>query len=177
MNKIVFLQELREIVDQQAKRIDQFEALRASPSAEIPSVADLVKNVQTEHRMQVRKEKNLVIYGTVPEGKDVELVSEILVELDNVKGKFYVKRIGGKKDGSGEQIMLLMCENIEMKNSILRKSRNLKDNSKFSSVFIYPDLTKEERLAGYLLRQEFAKQRVEQPDSEWVIKKGEVKRK
>ena len=82
-----------------------------------------------------------------------------------------VARLGSLS--SGKNRLLRVCLNdIETRQAILRNATKLKQNEKYSGIYINPDLTPAQQEANYKLRKERREQRAKGIDA--VIYRGEV---
>ena len=87
-----------------------------------------------------------------------------------------VVRLGKKRDDDKPRPLLIRLGSEKEKWSILGRSKNLRNSSKYGNIYIARDMTKEERKDDFTLRQDLKKKK-ERGDNSWVIKNGKVIKK
>ena len=79
-----------------------------------------------------------------------------------------VARIG-RVAGARPRLLRIKCQNINVKLSLLRQSKKLRDSTRFRNVYINPDLTNQQRAKSAELRSELKRRR---ENGEKVIIRG-----
>ena len=134
------------------------------------------KTLRTVVKSVVREEdrtRNVIMFG-LEEKKNEDvgaLVHEVMEEI-GLKPTLEVSRIG--KIGSNRPVKVKFSTPTTAL-QILGQAKRLKDSAKFSSVFIRPDRSVEERAQNKLLVQELHRRRDEQPTKRHFIRGGEVR--
>ena len=123
----------------------------------------------SEAALRHQKRKYLVMTGlseqttgTVKEREEMDrrLIEEITksIGVENFLPT-HVSRIGGLS-GPKARLLRFKCNNESEKFNILRKARGLKNHTRFSGVYINPDLTYEQRRNSRKLRNELKERRL-----------------
>ena len=140
------------------------------------SVTTVVRQIKQEERYQAQCTNNLVIKGlqvkddseenkTADDATMKALTQEIGVSLDGVR--FKTKRVGRVSPGNTQLLILTVPKNT--KAEIMRNKWELAQTEQWKNVFISPDLTRDQRLAEFTMRQELRRLRAAEPDKEWYI--------
>ena len=104
---------------------------------------------------------------------DMQLVNDIAKEIGVDLGGIEVsaKRLG-KINSNGYQLLCVKM-NLEKREEMLEKAKNLAGVQGYEGVFIQPDLSKTER-NGFKLREERRKMQIENPGKSFIIRRGNV---
>lgn len=134
-----------------------------------------------KHDQDIRK-NNLIISGiplpddiTTILAHDTEVVNEIANDLNITMplADIKIKRLG-KIDEQKRQKILITLPN-ELRDSLLKKARYLRQLNRWDNVYISPDLTRDQQQVQYLLRCELRKKRIDEPDRKWMIYNNQIK--
>lgn len=120
------------------------------------------QDITGEVTQRLSRRQNIIISGLPEVVSDTlaERLQHDLATLESILKELGVTcsdavssahRIGKIQDGKF-RLLRVICSTVEYKSQILRVSRNLKKSEKFSSIFINPDQTYEERRERKKLR-------------------------
>lgn len=121
------------------------------------------------------RSRNLVIYGVQETSGEVlsEKSSEIFLEIGEKPAVKDSCRIGVKRGEAPRPVKLSMSSS-DVVQQILRKARLLREKKGYSTVYICPDRTVEERMAYKKLLVELKSKRKAEPDKFFTIRNYEV---
>ena len=148
--------------------------------------------IQVSEALEDQKEKeekrNNIILFNVPEtiksdektefSQDLETIKEIIsvvhpnADTVALSGK-NVMRLGGRRDGKVRPIKIQFQEDFT-KGKVFRNSAKLRSSEKFGKVNISGDKTKKELEADRLLREKLMAARLEKPDDDLIIYRGNI---
>ena len=135
------------------------------------NIVSAVKTVNAEDD----RSRNVVLFGvTEEEGENAKCkVIEILGKLDEKPQILDSKRIGQRASGTTRPIKFSVksCATVFQ---ILRKAKRLKDIDGCKTIFIAPDRTLDERISRKKLVSELEEKRQSDPNSHYLIRKGEI---
>lgn len=135
------------------------------------NIVSAVKTVNAEDD----RSKNVVLFGVKEdEGENVKSkVTEILGKLEEKPQILDSKRIGQRAAGTTRPIKFSVksCATVFQ---ILRKAKRLKDIDGCKTIFIAPDRTLDERISRKKLVSELKEKRKSDPNSRYLIRKGEI---
>ena len=132
------------------------------------SYLTMTKTIKEEDLVQEaiqreRKKKTALIVRGIPEnGKDREEIHHILDTLemtDEFKQTPQPTRLGQQNERGNSRPIKIECETTEQKYMLLKRSKTLERHESTREVYIGPDLTRKERLAGRDLRDELKTRR------------------
>ena len=174
---------------------EQIAAVTSTVKTEIKSFADVLgsgsgtvisqKNIEKAVKTAVVEQErlhNVMLYCMeesqsidpgVSQESDREQVAEVMHEIGVVSGNVLVERVGERKDDSHRPVRVIFERKEEVTN-VLARARRLKDSENFSSVFLGPDRTVEERKAHRKLVDELKVKRTQSPDMIFYIKENAV---
>ena len=172
---------------------EQIAEMKTSVKSEFKSWADVVsktcnstavitpKCIKEAVKSAVNEEDrshNVMVYGVEEGGSnedDLRQFSDILDEVGLFFGDIsvIVERIGEIKEGSVRPIRVRF-EKSDFVFKVLSKARLLKNSEKFSSVYLGPDRTIEERKAHRTLVEQLKKKRLENIDRVFFIRNNIV---
>ena len=174
---------------------EQIAAFTSTVKTEIKSFADVLgsgtgtvisqKNIEKAVKTAVVEQErlhNVMLYCMeesqsidpgVSQESDREQVAEVMHEIGVVSGNVLVERVGERKDDSHRPVRVIFERKEEVTN-VLARARRLKDSENFSSVFLGPDRTFEERKAHRKLVDELKVKRTQSPDMIFYIKENAV---
>ena len=122
------------------------------------------------------RSRNLIVFG-LPEGDGEELetkVSEIFEEIGQ-KPKLEAQRIGKKKtDGATTRPVKVCVSSSLIVQQILANARNLRQSTKFKTVFLSPDRSPEQRESRRELIASMRARALEEPDKKFYIREGQI---
>ena len=122
------------------------------------------------------RSRNLIVFG-LPEGDGEELetkVSEIFEEIGQ-KPKLEAQRIGKKKTDSATTRPVKVCVSSSLiVQQILANARNLRQSTKFKTVFLSPDRSPEQRESRRELIASMRARALEEPDKKFYIREGQI---
>ena len=122
------------------------------------------------------RSRNLIIYG-LKEEIDEQLskkVSSLFEKLGGIKPRVDACRIGKKKDGKTIRPVKALFSNSSTANVILTRAKNLKQSDQYSTVYISPDRSPEERVTHKQLVQQLKKKRDSERESHHFIRDGKI---
>ena len=148
--------------------------------------------IQVSEALEDQKEKeekrNNIILFNVPEtiksdektefSQDLETIKEIIsvvhpnADTVALSGK-NVMRLGGRRDGKVRPIKIQFQEDFT-KGKVFRNSAKLRNSEKYGKVNISGDKTKKELEADRLLREKLMAARLEKPDDDLIIYRGNI---
>ena len=140
-------------------------------------IKEAVKSAVEEDRGEEDRSHNIMVYG-LKEQEDsaredtaqlVAMMGELEARCDDVT----LIRVGSVKEGSVQPVKLTFKSKEDVF-YVLSRARVLKDSINFSTVFLGPDRSVEERKAHRKLVEELKKKRTENPDRFFFIKQGTV---
>ena len=174
---------------------EQIAAFTSTVKTEIKSFADVLgsgsgtvisqKNIEKAVKTAVVEQErlhNVMLYCMeesqsidpgVSHESDREQVAEVMHEIGVVSGNVLVERVGERKDDNHRPVRVIFERKEEVTN-VLARARRLKDSENFSSVFLGPDRTVEERKAHRKLVDELKVKRTQSPDMIFYIKENAV---
>ena len=111
------------------------------------------------------RSKNVIVYGLEEnDGEQLEKkVEEVLIEIDEKPLIEQCVRVGTKKDGSKRPVKCSLKSTLHVQR-ILNNARKLRTKDGFSSIYISPDRTLDERRAYKKLVEEMKLRRSKEPD-------------
>ena len=121
------------------------------------------------------RSKNVIVYGLEEnDGEQLEKkVEEVLIEIDEKPLIEQCVRVGTKKDGSKRPVKCSLKSTLHVQR-ILNNARKLRTKDGFSSIYISPDRTLDERRAYKKLVEEMNLRRSKEPDKVHVIKNNKI---
>ena len=153
-----------------------------------PSQMQIHVSEALEDQKEKEEKKNNIIIFNVPEtvvsdertemSQDLETIKEIIslvhpsAESVALSAK-NVMRLGGRKDGKVRPIKIQFQEDFT-KGKVFRNSAKLRNVAKYEKVNISNDKTKKELLADRLLREKLQAARLERPDDDLIIFRGNI---
>lgn len=170
--------EQAEIKNKEPGVVDFSAALQSNLKKKGDCAAILITEIHAEQKRQGAKQKNLIVSGTRPskEKSDVILFKELTTAMGvnkEVKPK-EIKRVGIVNEGTGQQLLLVVFEDIEERNLVLKGAKFLKQCEDFNQVYVNPDLTRAEMNEQYNLRQALKKLRSERTEEIHFIRGSEI---
>ena len=158
---------------------------RANPLAKGPPQHETctIIEVVDEYVEREKRKNNLVVFN-IPESNqidikarsknDISVFNEIVETVLKVQEVQVTKAIRlGKKNSEKPRPLLLSFAQETTKREILSNARILRRSTKWSNVFISPDLTLKERQANREIRAEM-KRRRENGEQNLIIKRGKI---
>ena len=148
------------------------------------NIHDAVRKVLQEEKEIESRKLNLLIQA-LPESKvetyegkkraDLEDVNEMINKKFNCNVKIEdCTRLGRTFEGRTKpRPVRISVPDFETKRNILEAARKLKNDVKYSNVYISPDLTKSKRQSAYELRQE-KRSREQNGETDLIIRPGKV---
>ena len=121
------------------------------------------------------RSKNLMVFG-LEEGDDELLhdsVVNLLATLDEKPKLESVHRIGASKPGNRRPVKIVL-RSSEIVRQILLRSTRLKNDEKFSSVYLAPDRCLEERIKHRNLVLELREKRMGDNSKRFVMRNGHI---
>ena len=136
------------------------------------------KRIQTVVRKVAVKEetmKNVIIYGlSETEGEDTkEKVEQVLTDLGERPVVRDCTRLGARKENAVRPVKFSVASSDHAA-QVIRKARSLRTKEGYSSVYICPDRTLDERRAFKQLVDQMKMKRIAEPDKVFVIKNNKV---
>ena len=134
------------------------------------TLKEVVKSVvQAEDRS-----KNIMIFG-LPEdsSKDLNKTVEELFEEIGLKPAMELSRVGKSKEKTTRPVKVTLSSSSTAY-QIISQARKLRQSEKFSSVFISPDRSLEDRVKHRLLVQNLHKKKEAEPNKHHYIKGGTI---
>jgi len=178
---------IEEIVDAPTSMMDSTQQSEDQPaSTSKPSKGQDVIAAVDEYVERERRKSNLIFHNLPePENtetpdqkslKDTQCVRDLVnkeFNLPNIPIK-RVARLGAPKPSQPRpRLLLVELEDISIKRSILKQAVKLRNSSKWSNVYVSPDLTPKERKQNQLLRDEL-KSRRNAGEKDLYIKRGKI---
>ena len=143
-----------------------------SPSLTPEVLKQVVQSVVQEED----RSRNLMVFGILEqEGENLaERVQEVFQEI-GIKPTMEVSRVGKvSKDLKTKRPVKVSLSSPSVAYQILSQARRLRKSENFSSVFVRPDRTEEERLQNRLLVQELIKKRKDESGKRHFIRNGTI---
>ena len=186
-------------IDVQTKEMQQFrmdlyedltETVQETVESSFKSYSDVVKSVGVDSSSPVISQETLktvakqvaveeelsrnIMMFNLPEEEECDdrTVSEVF-ECLGEKPSFEATRLGKKKDSSVRPVRVVMSS-VRTVQTILSKSRKLRQTEKYNTVFLSPDRTVEERARQRELVQQLKKKASEEPQRKHYIKSGKI---
>ena len=145
---------------------------------------DLSK-VLDDHLDKERRKGNVVVHN-LPEqagdtlsdrsAKDVSEFSSMIRDVMKLNVSASKSFRVGKKNQNRPRLLIVTLDNPSAKHDILRGAPELRHTTKYSNVYLTPDLTQKEREAGRKLREELAGRR-RAGETNLVIRGGKITRR
>ena len=150
----------------------------ASAVSKSCSEAFAPKLIQTVVRKIAVKEetmKNVIVYGvSETEGEDVRSkVEHVLADIGEKPVVRDCSRLGSRKEGAVRPIRFTVGSSDHAA-QVIRKARNLRTIDGYSSVYISPDRTIEERRAYKQLVDQMKLNKLAEPDKVFAIKNNKI---
>ena len=140
--------------------------------------ATLVREVQAEEKRQHEKSTNLVIKGLAQTDckPDADILQKLATDLsvEIKQEEVSVKRTANKEGLSKSNVMIVTFKNLNTRNALLRKGKELRHLVEYKDVYINPDLTKAEQAKQFELRCLLRQNRKDHPDKRWYIRNNQV---
>ena len=136
---------------------------------------ETLKSVAKELAVEEELGRNIMVFG-LPEEDDEQLsnkVSEVFEHLEQ-KPKFEASRLGKKRSDSATRPVKVSLSSSFIVQQILSKSKNLRVNDKFRTVFLSPDRTLEQRTQHKELVDQLKIKKTQEPQKRHFIKGGNV---
>ena len=182
-----FLNEVKTKQDNMDKRLKSCEQQLEKCNTFQTNVEDNLHNWVRDEVYEVKeresKANNLVITNLEETQGDEEedtaqVLSKFLDEALDIKDAEIkeARRIPNPPDKEDQpRLIVTTLANKDMKHTILKKARDLKDkdNEQLNNIYISPDLTRKQRQEGYALRQELRERRAK-GETDLVIRRGKV---
>ena len=151
-------------------------AVKKNQSTSSPIAPETLKSVVRKVAEEDDRSRSLMVFG-LPEEGDEQLhdkVSAVFQEFGE-KPRMEASRLGEKK-GSAERArpVRVTLYNAATAKQILAKTKELKKTASYSSVFITPDRTPEQRETHRQLVQELKRRSAEKPTERHYISGGRV---
>ena len=138
------------------------------------------KGIQTVVRKVAAQEetmKNVIVYGlNETEGEDVRSkVEQVLADIDEKPAVRDCSRIGSRKEGAASaRPIKFTVGSSDHAAQVIRKARNLRNIDGYSSVYICPDRTLEERRAYKQLVDQMKMKKIAEPDKVFSVKNNKI---
>ena len=118
---------------------------------------------------------NIVVFGVPEEVNEVveSKVTELLGHLDQKPKVTRCDRIGQRKPGTARPIKFSV-QNSSTVYQILRSAKKLKETESYKNIYLCPDRTIEERNNRRKLVEQLKQQRLNEPNKQYYIRKGEI---
>lgn len=140
------------------------------------SVQDAVQKALLEEREIESRKFNLIVQALPESENEADDVVKAKA-LINDKLRCNVELINcvrvGKKSQDKPRLLRFSVKDFASKRAILDVSKNLKNDTEYSNVYITPDLTKNQRQHAFLLRQE-KRRRENAGEENLAIRKGRI---
>ena len=140
----------------------------STQAVQVPGPYSAVK-AMNELNDRNRRKCNLIVYKLPEESKNEEAFISICKDVLGLDAKIVsIKRLGQQR--GWPRLLLVVLENEDIKRQILARSRQ---NDSLKTVFITPDLTRQEREDGKKLHDEL-KRRRQNGEPNLIIKRGRI---
>ena len=135
----------------------------------------LKKVVQSVVRQEDRS-RNLMVFGIPEKEKEnlTELVQDVFQEIGIKPSIETVSRVGKVGKEKTKRPVKVTLSSPSVGHQILSQARRLRESENFSSVFVRPDRSEEERSQNRLLVQELIKKRSNESGKRHFIKGGTI---
>ena len=146
--------------DELERRVEVLE--KAKPEDSSPTTTNAIKEEVQEAIQRERRKMALIVRGIPENGKDREEIHHILATLemtDEFNQTPQPTRLGKQNERGTSRPIKIECETTEQKFMLLKRSKTLARHESTREVYIGPDLTRKERLAGRVLRDELKTRR------------------
>jgi len=135
---------------------------------------EVLKQVVQSVVQQEDRSRNLMIFGlSEKENEDVtEQVKQVFQEIGIKPAIMEVSRVGKSIKEKKTRPVKVILSSSSVAFQILSQARRLRESEDFSSVFVRPDRSEEERSQNRLLVQELIKKRGDEPGKRHFIRTG-----
>ena len=118
--------------------------------------------------------RNIMVFGLHEEENEIlsSKISEVFETLGE-KPCIEASRVGRENKPVNRLVKVKLSSSLIV-NQILRKSRNLRTNERFKTVFLAPDRTFEQRVQHKELVQELKNKSVAEPGKKFFIREGKI---
>ena len=138
----------------------KFESFDAELQTLKEGPVDLMDSITAEVEDRTRRKCNIVIYGLPecssddPEETDKTKCANIMTAVScDIDGIVSVNRIG-KPNETRPRLLKVQCKNLEFRNLLLRRAKELRKSARYKGIFINPDRTPiEQRQYKALLKE------------------------
>lgn len=133
--------------------------------------ATVAQAIRSEEKESEEKKQNIKITAPVlnDDKEEVEAIADEL-EIDLSGIKMSTKRVKREKKPD----LLIVRVGPEKRSEFLKKAKHLRSSSIRQNTYISPDLTRAEEEQQYYLRQELKQKKKDEPQHEWIIRRGKV---
>ena len=123
---------------------------------------------------QEDRSRNLMVFGlSEKENEDItEQVQQVFQEIGIKPAIMEVSRVGKSSKEKKKRPVKVILSSSSVAFQILSQARRLRESVDFSSVFVRPDRSEEERSQNRLLVQELIKKRRDEPGKRHFIRGG-----
>jgi hypothetical protein len=123
---------------------------------------------------QEDRSRNLMVFGlSEKENEDItEQVQQVFQEIGIKPAIMEVSRVGKSSKEKKKRPVKVILSSSSVAFQILSQARRLRESEDFSSVFVRPDRSEEERSQNRLLVQELIKKRRDEPGKRHFIRGG-----
>jgi hypothetical protein len=135
---------------------------------------EVLKQVVQAVVQQEDRSRNLMVFGlSEKENEDItEQVQQVFQEIGIKPAIMEVSRVGKSSKEKKKRPVKVILSSSSVAFQILSQARRLRESEDFSSVFVRPDRSEEERSQNRLLVQELIKKRRDEPGKRHFIRGG-----
>ena len=137
---------------------------------------ETLKSLAKELAVEEELGHNIMVFGLAEE-KDEQLstkVSEVFEHLGQKPKIEVISRVGKQRSDAVARPVKVSLSSLSVVQTILSKSKNLRTNEKFRTVFLSPDRTPKQRSQHKKLVEHLKCKRTQEPDKKHFIKSGEI---
>ena len=137
---------------------------------------EAIKSDVSEFMEREKRKNNLVIFGVdetndenTTRNKISDLVNVIGVDASKVK---YFGRVGRITSSNKARVVRVVCEDAEVRRSMLKGSNKLRNEQGYERIYVSPDLTKSQQEQDKILRDNLKNIRLQHKEAK--ISNGEI---
>ena len=166
---------VQETVKEEFKTYSEVTAAHKERSLCEPVTPEVLRTVVKTVVEQEDRSRNVMLFG-LPEDEGEQLSTKVTELFENLgeKPRFDSNRLGKRNTATGNRPVKVSFPNTVTVNQILSKARNLRNTEKYKTVFISPDLSREDRAKHRQLVLDVKKLTAENPDMRHFIRGGKI---
>ena len=164
-------------VDQLSTRITDVEAAQHTPpNGTLENrIVEVYNTLRKKERIEEEKEPNIIVSGLEVQSpnQDWSTATALLNDLGiNTNVLLKVDRVGKVK--SNKQLLRLKLCDVSTKWGVIKQAKTIRQNPKWNGIYLNLDLTREQQVIEYELRNRLKEIRKDRPNEKHFIRNGQI---